>query len=117
MGRARVGAAPDPSPAPHSTAPLPPRTEGQVHNLAELIAALVQSPNVQATVAPSPATVDALEHTNAEASHLALAGLRTLAASPTHHLLAEPYVPINLSALSEAGVSAEITGRPGGPRR
>ncbi|MGH8996435.1 MAG: hypothetical protein ACRDYB_10470 [Acidimicrobiales bacterium] len=85
--------------------------EGQVRNLTELIAALVQSPNVQATVAPSPATVEALENSGAQAARLALAGLRTLAASPTHHLLAEPYVPVNLGSLSQAGVTTEITGQ------
>ena len=58
-----------------------------------------------ATVAVSPAAVDQIESTR---SRDGLRALEPLAALSGDQLIDQPYVPINVAALSEAGIAGEI---------
>ena len=84
-----------------------------VRDLAFLTEDLATNPGVQATVAPGPATVQRLEANGTTAARSVLASLRTLGAAGPGRLIAQPYVPVNLASLSEAGagVGTEIKGQ------
>lgn len=90
---------------------IPPLGPKRVANLAHLTDALADNPGVQASVAPSLATVQRLEVTNTHSARSVLADLRTIAAGGPGRLIGQPYVPINLGALSEAGITEEIAGQ------
>jgi hypothetical protein len=83
----------------------------RVENLLALLKVLTLNPSVQATVAPIPATVEALAAVGSPTGQATLAALRTLAAQTPHRLLNQPYVPVNLGSLSKAGVTEEIAGQ------
>jgi hypothetical protein len=90
---------------------IPPLTQGRVGDLEFLTEDLAANPGVQATVAPSPATVQRLEAAGSSAAINVLADLRALAVAGQGRLIAQPYVPVNLASLSEAGVGTEIAGQ------
>jgi hypothetical protein len=91
---------------------LPPVSPTRASDIAKLAQALIANPGVQTSVAASPATVQALEGSDSHGAREAAADITRLAATgPGHRFIAEPYVPINLGALSAAGVTTEIKGQ------
>ena len=67
--------------------------------------ALADHHDVAATLAVSPLAVNAIEATRSRSGQRALAQLAALSGD---QMIDQPYVPINLAALSEAGISGEI---------
>jgi hypothetical protein len=65
---------------------------------------------VPVSVAANPATVSALETRGAKKGRRAIAQLQALTAAPIggDELLAQPYVPIDVAALTAAGLTGEI---------
>ncbi len=91
---------------------LPPLSPTRVSDLEQLARALdsPENANVRVSIAASPATIQRLEAANARSAVTAISELA--ASGPgTHRFIAEPYVPVNLGALSAAGVTTEITGQ------
>ena len=84
-----------------------PVATGSVTTMAE---ALSDHHDVPATLAVSPQAVSQLETTR---SHSDQHALEELAALSGDQLLDEPYVPINVAALPEAGLSDEISAQMG----
>ncbi|HVT41989.1 MAG TPA: hypothetical protein VHD39_03315, partial [Acidimicrobiales bacterium] len=68
--------------------------------------ALATRPDVAATLAVSPATVNTIDQQRSRGGTHALEQLEAL---PNDEVINDSYVPINLAALSEAGISGEIT--------
>ena len=92
---------------------LPPLSPSRASNLAQLAQSLVRNPGVRVSIAASPATVQKIEDSTSPRAHQALTAIGALAASgpSAHQFIAEPYVPVNLGALSAAGVTTEIAGQ------
>ncbi|HXR54447.1 MAG TPA: DUF6049 family protein [Acidimicrobiales bacterium] len=92
---------------------LPPLSPIQASNLAQLAQSLVRNPGVRVSIAASPATVQKIEGSKSSRAREALTAIGELAASgpSVHQFIAEPYVPVNLGALSAAGVTTEIAGQ------
>jgi hypothetical protein len=91
---------------------LPPLTPSRVRDLAQLGRSLVKNGAVKVSIAPSPATMQKLAASTSANAHAALLAIGALAASgpASHQLLTQPYVPVNLGALS-AGLNTEILGQ------
>ncbi len=93
---------------------IPPLNASRAKHLEALGEELATNPGVQVSVAPSPATLERLEHSSAPDAPDALGALhwlQKLAAQSPHRLVAQPYVPINLSQIAAAGISTEIKGQ------
>ncbi len=93
------------------TRAIPRLSASRVKDLADLTGELAANPGVQVTVAPSPATVELLEHSTLPQAAGALRALHAVASEGPHRLLAQPYVPINLAQLAGAGIQEEIAGQ------
>ncbi len=79
-----------------------PVTAGGVTTMAD---ALTEHHDVAATLAVSPATVNEIQATRSRDGQRALGQLAALSGD---QLIDQPYVPINVAALSEAGIAGEI---------
>ncbi|MBO0893163.1 MAG: hypothetical protein J2O39_02205, partial [Acidimicrobiales bacterium] len=77
--------------------------------LSALAHTLAANPRVPLTLAPSPETIEALADSGRPADHVTLSLLAAWAQGPGHQVLASPYVPISLSALTRAGLNQEIS--------
>ncbi len=96
--------------APLSEA-IPPLSPARLRDLAQLTGLLAANPSVQVTVAPTLSTVQRLEASRSPTARSTLSNLRAIAADGPGRILAQPYVPVNLAALSGAGLPAEIVGQ------
>ena len=74
-------------------------------NLPAMADTLTEHHDVAATLAVSPAAVNAVEASRSRSGLRALDQLATLGGD---QLIDQPYVPINVAALSEAGIAGEI---------
>ncbi|HXW38070.1 MAG TPA: hypothetical protein VEJ44_00130, partial [Acidimicrobiales bacterium] len=90
---------------------IPSLSTSRVKHLAELAQELAANPGVQVTVAPSPSTLERLEESGTPDARTTLSELHGVAAEGPHRLIAQPYVPINLSELAAAGIPTEIEGQ------
>ncbi len=90
---------------------IPALSAGRVEDLAALTQELAANPGVQVSVAASPSAIEWLEHSSSPAARNALSRLHALAADGPHRLIAQPYVPINLSQLAAAGIPTEVEGQ------
>lgn len=88
-----------------------PLNKTRVADLAFLTGQLAADPGLAVTVAPSPATVQRLESDGSTAAGQVIVSLRTIGADGPGRLIAQPYVPVNLASLSEAGVATEVLGQ------
>jgi hypothetical protein len=94
---------------------LSPVSPARVRNLAQLgrLLAENQYSSLRESIAASPATVQRLGSGASQSAPAAILSIGVLAASgaDSHQLIAEPYVPVNLGALSAAGVTTDILGQ------
>jgi hypothetical protein len=95
-------------PLPRAIAPLSP---ARIAALAQLTDTLADNLGVQVSVAPSPATVQRLEMSGSRNARVVLSDLKAIAGAGPGRLVAQPYVPVSLSSLSEAGIDEEIKGQ------
>jgi hypothetical protein len=94
---------------------LAPVSSSRVSDLDQLARALdsPQNDGVRVSIAASPATLQQLGSGRGRSALTAISQL-AVAGPNTHRFLAQPYVPINLGALSAAGVTTEIAGQMAG---
>lgn len=78
----------------------------------ERVAAATTTPasaGVPLTVVPEPAALVGLQHGGGTADRAALAAVDAAAADPAHEVLSQGYVPVDATALVDAGLGSELS--------
>ncbi|HXW32723.1 MAG TPA: hypothetical protein VEJ21_06480 [Acidimicrobiales bacterium] len=98
-----------PSGVPVTTAITPQVSDTTAAALTSVLQVLATHPADPLTVAPEPASVEALDDSSLPAARTASSSLQSLAADPARQVLSGPFVPADATALVSAGLSQELT--------